>query len=258
MIRDFVPLIRSRARRPRGGIAISTADLDMGGVAISINIRRNPRARRMILRVAAATGEVTVTVPARTTEAAALAFARDKGDWIRAQIAKLPEPVPFNDGARVPVLGTLHRIRHDAGTTPGVVVVGDEIIVGGPENRLDDRVHAWLKRRAREEISAKVTDKAAHLGRSFGRITLRDTRSRWGSCSANGNLSFSWRLIMAPPPVLDYVVAHEVAHLAVRNHGSDFWTAVTTLAPDTREARTWLSKHGAGLLAYGRSPNHPS
>jgi predicted metal-dependent hydrolase len=152
----------------------------------------------------------------------------------------------------VPVLGVVHRIRrdHDRAAAP-VRIVDGEILVRGDPAHLARRVRDHLIALAGAEIASRARRLAAQIGRDVARVTLRDTRSRWGSCSARGNLSFSWRLIFAPEPVLDYVVAHEVAHLVEMNHGQRFWKLVADLVPDNAGPRAWLKRHRTRLLSYG-------
>lgn len=237
-------------RLRRGRIAVSSAALSLPDRTLQITVRHNPRARRMILRIAPDTGAVVVTVPPGASVEDGVAFARSKRDWLQSRLGALPTRVPFAAGVEVPLQGVPHRIRNDAGRRT-VSVIDTEIVVPGAAARVPEQVHIWLRQRAREEIGPRVEDAAARVGRRAGRITIRDQRTRWGSCSASGNLSFNWRLIMAPPAVLDYVVAHEVAHLVERGHDPAFWRIVETLTLEVREARRWLARHGNGLMLYG-------
>jgi predicted metal-dependent hydrolase len=160
--------------------------------------------------------------------------------------------VPFAEGAIVPVLGVPHRICGSPDPSAPPVVVGDgEIRVRGDPRHIPRRVRDHLVLLAHNELARRARPLAARIGRKIGRVSVRDTKSRWGSCAASGNLSFSWRLIFAPERVIDYVVAHEVAHLAEMNHGPRFWRLVESLAPGNAQSRTWLDRHRARLLAYG-------
>ncbi|MBK8909430.1 MAG: M48 family metallopeptidase [Rhodospirillales bacterium] len=242
--------IISRLRRER--IAVASASLTLADRTLPVTVRCNPRARRMILRIAPCSGAVVITVPSGVSVDDGVAFARSKSEWLRSRLGALPRRIPFAPGAEIPLQGVPHRIRHDpAQPRRAVNAAGGEIVVGGTLGRLSDQVHAWLRNRAREALAPRVEGAAARIGRRPGRIAIRDQRTRWGSCAANGNLSFNWRLIMAPPVVLDYVVAHELAHLVERGHGPAFWRVVETLTPEARNARQWLSQHGSGLMLYG-------
>jgi predicted metal-dependent hydrolase len=220
-------------------------------------IRRHPRARRLTLRLPVGGDGVVVTIPERAAFADGVALARTNSGWIAERMGSRPERVGFCNGAVLPLRGTEHEIRHlPAGAQvrahARVSVEDGRILISGPEAELAARLEAWLRRQARGDLEEHVRRLAPQLGRPVGRIGVRDTRSRWGSCSTAGNLSFSWRLILAPSEVLEYVVAHELAHLAERNHGPRFWAVVAELHGDgVDHARAWLRRHGPGLHRYG-------
>ncbi|MDQ0511947.1 M48 family metallopeptidase [Ancylobacter amanitiformis] len=229
--------------------------LDVDGEPILIALRRNPRARRYTLRVRAATRDVVLTLPARGTINEAYDFARRHVGWIRVRLAKLPQTVAFVPGAVIPLRGTPHRILHRPGAR-GTVWTGVEdgapvLYVAGEAAHVGRRIGDFLKREARGALTEAARRHALALGVSIARVTLRDTASRWGSCSSAGALSFSWRLILAPGFVLDYLAAHEVAHRREMNHGPRFWAHVDRLFPERMAAEAWLKKHGAELHRYG-------
>ena len=214
-------------------------------------IRHHLRARRLILRVDPERDDLVITLPPRAPVAEGLELARRKSKWIVDRLDALPPRIAFADGAIVPFLGTDHVVCHrPLGGCPVWRENGEINVSGGPEH-LPRRLRDWLESQARREIGCRVAAKASRLGRAFGRVRLGDTRSRWGSCSAAGNFSFCWRLIMTPAHVLDYVVAHEVAHLEAMNHGAGFWRTVGELTDDSAKARAWLHRHGARLRRYG-------
>jgi predicted metal-dependent hydrolase len=217
-----------------------------------VSIRVSPRARRIALRIDAAERKVELVLPPGVPTSHGLRFLAAKHGWIAARLASLPRPVRFADGVMVPVLGIPHRIRHeDDPTAPAVAIRDGEIRVRGDPAHLERRVRDHLVAMARAEFSDRARPLAARIGRKLARVGVRDTKSRWGSCSGRGNLSFSWRLIFAPEPVIDYVVAHEVAHLAEMNHGPRFWRLVESLSPDSAAARAWLKRHRSRLFSYG-------
>lgn len=219
-----------------------------GDPAVELTLRRSPRARRISLRVSGLDGKVTLTLPRGVAEAEALAFAREKAGWLRAQLGARPEAVMVRPGVEFPVEG--ENLRIIPGDGRRIEVADGQLHVPGEADRIAARLKGWLKQRARDRL-AQMSDKyAAALDRPYTRITLRDTRSRWGSCSAGGGLMFSWRLIMAPPDVLDYVAAHEVAHLAEMNHSPAFWALVHDLCPAHDAPRRWLRRNGAELHRY--------
>jgi len=220
---------------------------------VPLEFRRSGRARRISLRVDQAKGRVVLTTPASVARRHALDFLVRHEGWLNARLAQLPVTQPFAHGATVPVLGLPHLIRGDSSRLRGLPSreAGTITVPGAPEH-LPRRLTDFLKAEAKREIAARAQAKAALVGRPVKAITLRDTSSRWGSCSSAGRLAFSWRLILAPEFVLDYVVAHEVAHLQEMNHSIRFWRLCATLTDaDPKAARAWLRRHGSGLHAYG-------
>jgi predicted metal-dependent hydrolase len=219
-----------------------------GNPPIPLLMRRSPRARRISLRISQLDGRVTLTMPAKLAEAEAMAFARAKETWIRKHLEARGADVAVGLGASLPIGGQLLDVI--AGQGRGVVIGEDSIAVPGAPDRVAVRLGAYLKQVARDRLAGACDDYAALLGKSYTRITLRDTRSRWGSCTSDGALMFSWRLIMAPPEVLDYVAAHEVAHLAQMNHSAAFWAGVEQIYGDYKAPRKWLRQHGSDLHRY--------
>lgn len=219
-----------------------------GDPDVVVTLKRSPRARRLSLRVSRLDGRVSMTIPKWTSDKEAGQFAREKESWIRAQLTHLVAvSVPrigghvLFEGQEIPVL---------SGTGRSVKLDQNQLLVPGSAEASPARVAAFLKTVARQRLTTASDRYAAALGRSFGRVTLRDTRSRWGSCSSSGDLMFSWRLIMAPPDVLNYVAAHEVAHLVEMNHSPAFWAQVEYIYPNHRGPRRWLRDHGQHLHAY--------
>ncbi len=219
-----------------------------GQPPIEITLRRSARARRFSLRVSRLDGSVTLSLPARAREAEALAFARAQEDWIRSALARMPKLALVGHGSLIPVEGRMLQIEPASGRL--VRVEGESLLVPGDPAQAGSRTAAFLRTLARDRLTEASDRHAAALGRPFRRITLRDTRSRWGSCTVDGSLMYSWRLIMAPPEVLDYVAAHEVAHLAEMNHSDAFWAVVARLMPGYAQRRAWLKRQGQALHAY--------
>ncbi len=247
------PFARSRSRGAAAAEQAAILAPDGGaGVGAPVSIRVSPRARRIGLRVDAAERKIELVLPQGVPAARGLRFLTKHRGWIEARLAALPPPSPFVEGAIVPVFGVPHRIRRepDSGAPP-VAIADGEIRVRGEPRHLARRVRDHLAMMARDELGRRARDLALSIGRRVGRVTVRDTTSRWGSCSVRGNLSFSWRLVFAPGPVVDYVVAHEVAHLAEMNHGPRFWRLVESLAPGSATPRAWLKRHRNQLFSYG-------
>lgn len=250
MLKSFLRR-KPKAKRAEKRAAAAQELLAVDGVDVAVSVKLNARARRIVLRVHPASGEVVVTAPARGGAGPALAFARRETQWIARQLKHLPEMVALAPGAEVPYLGQCHPIRHSAMRGPGPVWTEDgAILVSGRVEHAPRRLLDFFKQQARTLFAARALDYAARLGARPQRITVRDTKSRWGSCNQQGALSFCWRLVFAPDYVRDYVVAHEVAHLKEINHSPRFWAHVKNLSPDSVRARQWLRDHGRNLLRY--------
>lgn len=212
---------------------------------------RSPRARRVSLRIDARAGEVVVTLPMRAGRRAGMALLTTHAAWVMQRLAALSPPVPFAPGAEVPLGGQAHVIRHDPAARGGAFLDGATIVVSGREEFLARRVKDFLRAEAKRRIALLAEKHAATLGVKVKAIRLKDTNSRWGSCAPDGTLAFSWRLVMAPDWVLDYVVAHEVAHLRELNHSPRFWAHVENLTPNREPAQEWLRENGPALLRIG-------
>jgi predicted metal-dependent hydrolase len=219
-----------------------------GEPPIPLRLRRSARARRISLRISQLDGRVTLTLPPRVPEREALDFAREKETWIRRHLAARDADVTVAPGALLPIEGQEHEVTLGASRR---VAIGDgRVEVPGPADRMARRLGRHLKLLARDRLAAASDRHAERLGKGYASITLRDTRSRWGSCTVDGRLMYSWRLVLAPPEVLDYVAAHEVAHLEHMNHSPAFWAEVEALYGDYRAARSWLRSQGAALHRY--------
>ena len=219
-----------------------------GTPPISLVLRRSARARRISLRISQLDGRVTLTLPKRVPEREALAFAREKENWIRKHLAARGADVTVEDGARLPIGGLEHEVVSVSGRK--VEFQEGRVLVPGPLERTGKRLEGHLKQIARARLAEASDHFAAKLGRDYSAITMRDTRSRWGSCSHEGRLMYSWRLILAPPEVLEYVAAHEVAHLAQMNHSPAFWSEVERIYGSYAAPRKWLRTHGSDLHRY--------
>jgi predicted metal-dependent hydrolase len=221
-----------------------------------VRLRRHRQARRYTLRIDAPTREVVLTMPPRGSVREAKEFAQKHGGWIAARLKRLPEAAPFAHGVEVPLRGEPHRIVHRRGERGTVWTETDGsgqrlLCVAGEPPHVDRRISDFLKREAQRDLDAASRGYAAQIGVSIKRICVRDQSSRWGSCSNTGVLSFSWRLILAPPFVLDYLAAHEVSHLVELNHSPRFWRLVKRLYPQLERAKVWLDANGTDLHRYG-------
>jgi predicted metal-dependent hydrolase len=248
-------LFRSRAPRP---VAAMHLDVAHDGETYRVALKRVATARRFTLRVRAATRDVVLTIPPRGSLIAAREFAARHAAWIGARMARLPQTIALLPGAHFPLRGVEHLIvRRPRASGCGAVWIepGDNgaplLCVTGDAGHAERRIRDYLKRQARIDLAAAVARHTAALGLPARPVGLRDTTSRWGSCSAAGSLNFSWRLIMAPAYVLDYLAAHEAAHLIHLDHSPKFWAVARRLSPDVDRAEIWLKAHGASLHQFG-------
>ena len=218
----------------------------------AVHWRRNRRARRISLRIDPRSGAVVVTLPPRAGRGAGMALLMDHAAWVAERLAALPCALSFADGIAVPIDGLPHRICHRPEAAGGAWIEPGALCVSGDRAFLARRVGDFLRAEARRRFVPLVAAKASAASLPMPRrVSVKDTRSRWGSCSPDGSLAFSWRLVMAPPFVQDYVAAHEVAHLRHMNHGPRFWSLVATLAPQAGAAMAWLRQEGPTLLRIG-------
>ncbi|MGD9783601.1 MAG: M48 family metallopeptidase [Hyphomicrobiaceae bacterium] len=246
-------MARRNATRP----SCVTGIQDIGA---PVEIRRHPAARRLTLRVSRTQRAVIVTLPMKCDIGEADTFLDRNIDWVRERLGSLPEPVPFVHDAIIPLRGAPHRLVYAGevrrgppvhATTPADSDAEGSLEVSGAIEHAGRRLTDWLFDEARRDLDRSVQHHAGFLGLTAKRIVVRDQSSRWGSCSTTGTLSFSWRLILAPPLVLDYVAAHEVAHLAEMNHGRRFWALVRRTMPQMETAKAWLQRCGMDLHRYG-------
>lgn len=226
-------------------------------IGAPVEVRRHPSARRLTLRVSRTRRTVIVTLPSGCDLFEAGSFLRRNIDWVRERLGNLPEPVRCTDGMLMPLRGEPHRVRYAGavrGKGPvwrnGSVDGSVELCVTGRAEHAPRRLRDWLFAEAKRDLEQRVGWHAGNLGLKPAKLTVRDQTSRWGSCSTTGALSFSWRLVLAPPAILDYVAAHEVAHLAEMNHGPRFWRLVETTMPRMEEARCWLRVYGMDLHRF--------
>ena len=226
-----------------------------------VEVRRHAGARRLTLRVSRTRRAVVVTLPLQCDLGEAGSFLNRNIDWVRARLDSLPQPVQFSHGAFLPLRGETHKLIFTGAKSAkdqGVVTRINaspfpELHVSGAPEHAPRRFADWLTTQAKADLSARVSQHAIALGVRPKRIAVRDQASRWGSCSTTKVLSFSWRLVMAPAAILDYVAAHEVAHLREMNHGPRFWALVRQTYPDLDNAKRWLLIYGLDLHRYGIS-----
>lgn len=215
---------------------------------IPLVFKPHVRAKRMKLRYDASSDQAIITMPPRTNEREAINFAKRHLDWLEKQRENAPERIYLYPDYVIPYLGKNRQITHYPDEKADVTITDENIYVGGPTAGISVRLENYFKKQARKSIEPLARTMATQLGTRFRRIQIRDTKSRWGSCSSTGTLSFSWRLIMTPPEILEYVVAHEISHLAEMNHSPAFWRTVDLLVEDAQVSRKWLRTEGHRLM----------
>lgn len=221
------------------------------GAAIALRVKKHPRARRISLRHDALRQEMILTLPRRASLEAGMRFAESKRGWMEKTLRNAQAAISFTEGAMIPLLGIEYKLCF-TGTLRGLVTIKEgALYVPGASEHVTRRLTDWLKLRLRQEATRMVHAKAVELGKRIGRVSVREMRSRWGSCHSSGRMSFSWRLIFAPAFVLDYVASHEAAHLVHMHHGPRFWQIVEQLCPQWRKAYAWLKENGQSLYRYG-------
>ncbi len=225
-----------------------TQIIQLGQPPIDVNVKRSARAKRLSLRISGVDGKVSLTLPRFSSASEAQGFLREKEGWIRKHLDKQPDLAAVEPGAMIPIEGAERQIVETATRVVKLHPHWVEVPYGA--DKTAPRIRAFLKNLARDRLSAASQHYAGLIGREFGKITLRDTRSRWGSCTSEGNLMYSWRLILAPVEVLDYVAAHEVCHLAEMNHSAAYWANVAAVMPGYKTHRKWLRDNGGALHRF--------
>lgn len=214
-------------------------------------LRRHPRAKNLKLRFEARSRSALLTLPPGISDRKAVQFANNHHDWLKGQYEKSPEATPLIAGETIPFQGQAVKIIHAPNKAAAIHMSEGQLIVGGTEAGFETRLQNWLIKQARSALNEAVEKFSPLLEHRPHKIMVRDTRSRWGSCSTRKTLSFSWRLIMASPDILHYVVAHEMAHLVEMNHSPAFWKIVEKLYPDWKRSRRWLKSEGNRLMLVG-------
>jgi predicted metal-dependent hydrolase len=240
----------SRQKVEPGQTEIETID----GRRVPVKLIVNPRARHVSVRIDPTRREAIATAPSKRHLKHAAQFAAERAGWIVRELARLPKSVSLTPGSFVSYRGVEHELVWERGRAPARIEPDliPRLVVPAPDLALfESRLLRFFKDQAREELIDRVATHAVALGVRPVRIQVKELRSRWGSCSVDGVLSFSWRLILAPPFVLDYLAAHEVAHLREMNHSRRFWAHVKTCMPDFERGRQWLHEHGCALHAVG-------
>ena len=223
--------------------------IELDGISYPVDLRRSARAKSVILSVDAVAGSIRLTMPRHVSENRALAFARSRRDWLRGCIADAPEPVPIENGAQLALHGESHKICWSPDYFRKPERVAGEIRLGGPEDKVQERVIAWLKTEARRAYADDLAHYCDRAGENVPKLSIGDARRRWGSCSGKRAIRLNWRLVMAPPMIRRSVVAHEVAHLRHMNHSAAFYALLDSIFEgDRKAADRWLKQHGRGIV----------
>jgi len=214
-----------------------------------LKVKTALRCRRLNLRIDHKKREVVLSMPKLCSKKKAFDFIQSHIDWVEEKLAALPKIKDFEDGEQISLLGQNITICHDA-TFGAPKIIGDKLFVGGDKLFLHRRVKDFIKRQAKKELFKRSKALADRLGCALNGVTIKDTKSRWGSCSSLKHINYSWRIALAPIEAIDYLTAHEVAHLKHQDHSESFWKTVQTLAPDAQNGKTWLQKNGNTLYLY--------
>jgi predicted metal-dependent hydrolase len=224
--------------------------LQVGEEMLPLVIRRHQRARRICLRYNPTSHAISLTLPRHTRVGDGLMFLMQKSEWLVETLRDMPTKKQIKPGVVIPLQGKRVRIKHDADLRRAYIIRDDVLYVSGARDDFAENVTKALRDIASRTLSTIALRYAHRIGRRINRISVRDTRSRWGSCSSTARLSFSYRLIFAPKEVMEYVVAHEVAHLRHMNHSQAFWNCVESICPDHEPAKDWLKLHGKDLYRF--------
>lgn len=215
-----------------------------------IKVIKSATAKRLTLRIDAKTHQPVLTIPKRCSSARAVDFVDSQQDWITNNLARLPQTKNFSHGDVISIMGQDYTISHQPQLRSGDQLQDGQLIISGQTEFLHRRVSDFLKKLALQELSQRSQEQAKQLNCNLNNVCIKDTKSRWGSCSSNQNINYNWRIIMAPDFVIDYMIAHEVAHLAHQDHSSNFWQCVENMCPNYKEGRAWLKIKGKNLYTY--------
>ncbi|MEM9469824.1 MAG: SprT family zinc-dependent metalloprotease [Pseudomonadota bacterium] len=223
-------------------------------ISPDLDIKISPRAKRMALRVDSKDRSVKLVIPKRASIKSAYEFALKNADWIKQSLAELPQPLAFENGAIIPVMGKDREIKitYDSSSkTTDIILKSNELLVITNKKNVSSRIKRYLQDLAKQEFTTLAREKALELNKTVKRVDIKDTASRWGSCSHDGRISFSWRLVFAPYEAIDYVIAHEVAHLQHMDHSRAFWSVCRDLSDSYTKGKKWMQQNGSELMRYG-------
>lgn len=219
-------------------------------VGMDIKVIRSDKSGKLILRIDSKERIPVLSIPRFCSQRRAVKFVNENMDWILKSLAKLPEIKRFSDGDTISLFGQNIIISHRPEEKGGVWLENNLLCVSGDAEFLHRRVRDYIRRRAEEEFYIRSKELAEKIGCKLNGVVIKDTKSRWGSCSSLNNINYSWRIAMAPDFVIDYLIAHEVSHLKHHDHSDAFWECVATLCPEWARGNSWLRRNGKSLYAY--------
>lgn len=232
--------------------------VDFTTISPHINVKFSPTAKRLALRLDTQSRRVNLVIPQKASIRKAYKFAESHQDWINDKIDSLPAPVPFTDGTILPLMGKkiVLRIYKDGSKTTSFNLTETELHIHTNRYDISPRILRYMKNLAVAELQKIAQSKATQIGKPITKFTVRDMRSRWGSCSLDGKMTLAWRLIFAPMEAIDYVISHESAHLIHGDHGREFWQLCEKLCLNYKIGKEWMKENGHGLSRFGESPQH--
>ena len=219
-------------------------------LGFDIIVRTSPQAKKLSLRVDSKARMPALTIPKYCSKKKAVAFVKDNILWLERQLQKLPETKPFQDKDKISLFGQIYKIKHNPKTRSGVFIQDNIIYVSGDAEFLSRRVKDFIKTEAKKHFLSLSRRKAKRIDCQVNNVVIKDTRSRWGSCSTNNNINYNWRIALAPTEVIDYIVSHEVAHLEHQDHSRNFWNCVKKLCPKYLVGKNWLKTSSKELYIY--------
>lgn len=249
---------RTRARSGRDLFSFEQENewlgLPFAEISPRLKLSISERAKRMALRLDPQSRTIQLVVPKRASMKTAYLFAEQNKDWIREKLRDLPRQIPFKDGEILPILGRDRKIivlYNPALKTTDIQLKKDELLVLTNKTDPSVRIKRFLIELARERLTELALEKSSLLRRRLTDVQVKDTRSRWGSCTEDGRISFSWRLIFAPTKAFDYVVAHECGHLCHMDHSENFWKVCEKISRNYEEGKEWMQLNGHRLMRFG-------
>lgn len=215
-----------------------------------LEVKTSFKAKRISLKIDAKKKLPIITMPKFCSANYAIDFIKRNQEWIENSLNKIPEKIIFSHGDKISIMGQIYEVNHCPDAKSGVWLEGGKVNVSGGEEFLNSRLKNFVIKVAKNELSKLGREKAKNIKCYVNKISIKDTKTRWGSCSTKSNINFSWRVVLAPSIVIDYLISHEVCHLIHHNHSKEFWNDVNKLAIDMESGKQWLKENGNSLFSY--------